>query len=164
MMSISSPNGALCAASFSMSSKCFRPDAARVLSGPGGDGVHANLARSELIGEVAPSCFERRLDWTHHIVVRHDAIGAVVTHREHHTALAHQRRRELRHSDEGMAGNVHRLSEALSGTIEQPALKIFLGREGDRMDEDVEPAPLGAHFVEHRLQLPWDLDVDCAGD
>ena len=32
------------------------------------------------------------------------------------------------------------------------------------MDENVEPAPLGAYLVEHRLQLSWDLDVDCAGD
>ena len=32
------------------------------------------------------------------------------------------------------------------------------------MDENVEPAPLGAHLVEHRLQLSGYGDVDWAGD
>ena len=43
-----------------------------------------------------------------------------------------------------MAGDVHRLGEALGRAVEQPALQVLLRREGDRVHQDVEPAPLRA--------------------
>src|SRR5262245_37838056 len=37
--------------------------------------------------------------------------------------------------------------------MQQPALQVILGRERDRVDQDVEAAPLGADGVKHRLEL-----------
>ena len=164
MMSTSSPSGAFFAASFSMSSKSFRPEAARVFERARRNGVHANASRPEFVGQVAAGSLQRRLDRPHDVVVRHDAIGAVIAHREHRAAFGHQRRRELRHSDEGMAGHVHRLGEAFGRTVEKPDLKVLLRRKGDRMHENVEPSPCVLNLLEHRLQLSRNGNVDCAGD
>ena len=142
MMSTSSPIGARCAASLSSRSKSFRPEAARVFSGPGEIACTRMPLRPELVGEIAAAGFERRLHRAHHVVVRHDLVRAVVAHREHRAAVLHQRRRELRHAHERVAGHVHRLREARRRAVEQAALQVFLRREGDRVHEDVEPAPL----------------------
>jgi hypothetical protein len=70
----------------------------------------------------------------------------------------------FRHPDEAMAGNVHRLGETFRRAIEEPSLKIFFGRECDRVEENVEPPPLFPDLVEHRLQLSRDRDVELACD
>src|SRR5690349_7926107 len=73
--------------------------------------------RAELIGEIAAGGFQRSLDWPHDIVVRDHALRAVVAHGEHSTAIFHQRRCELRHANEGVAGDVDRAAESLRGTV-----------------------------------------------
>jgi hypothetical protein len=59
-----------------------------------------------------------------------------------------------------MAGDVHRALEALRRAVEQATLEVGLGREGDRMHQDVEPAPLIGDGVEHGLELAGLLDVE----
>ncbi len=54
------------------------------------------------------------------------------------------------------------LAKPSAEQFEDPALKIGLGREGDRVDQNIEPAPLRTDLVEHRLQLPGNGDVDLA--
>src|SRR5208337_5672127 len=39
--------------------------------------------------------------------------------------------------------------------IGDPAVQILLRREGDRMQQKIEPAPLLANAREHRLKLTW---------
>src|SRR5215831_10667707 len=63
-----------------------------------------------------------------------------------------------------MARNVHRLGEAFGGAVEKPALKFGLGCEGDRMDENVQPAPSCANLFKGGLQLPRDGNIDLACD
>ena len=112
------------------------------LERPRRDRVHPDVLAAQLVREIAAARLERRLHRTHHVVVRHHLVGAVVAHREHGAAVLHERRGEPRHAHEGMAGHVHRLGESFRGAIEKAALQVLLRREGDRMHEDVEPAPL----------------------
>ena len=160
MMSTSSPIGARCAASLSSRSKSLRPEAARVLSGPGEIACTRMPLAAQLVGEVAAAGFERRLHRPHDVVVRHDLVGAVVAHREHRAAVLHQRRRQPGHAHERMAGDVHRLGEARGRAVEEAALQVFLRREGDRVHQDVEPAPLLVDRLEHRLELARRRDVE----
>ena len=115
---------------------------------------------AELVGEIAARRFERGLDRPHDVVVRHDPVGAIVAHREHGAAVLHQRRGEAGHADEGVAGDVHRLGEALGGAVEQAATQVLERREGDRMHQDVELAPALPDLVEHGLELAGDGDVE----
>jgi len=59
-----------------------------------------------------------------------------------------------------MAGNVHRLGEPFRRAVEQPALQILLGSEGDGMDQDVEPAPLFRNGLEQRFELAGLADIE----
>jgi hypothetical protein len=103
--------------------------------------VHPYALGPEFIRQIAADRFQRRLHRPHDIVVRHDSIGPVIAHRKHRAAFRHERRRELRHPDEGMAGNVHRLGEAFGRAVQNPALKTGLGSEGDRVNQNIESTP-----------------------
>ena len=46
----------------------------------------------------------------------------------------------------------------------KPALQVFLRREGDRVHQDVQLAPVRPDAVEYRLQLAGHGNVQCAGD
>ena len=48
--------------------------------GAGADGVDANLARAEVVGEVADRRLKRGLGHAHDVIVGHDARGAEVGH------------------------------------------------------------------------------------
>lgn len=98
MMSTNSPSGALLAASLSSSSKSLMPRGGACLQRSGRDGVDANAARPQFIGEIATGRFQRGLDRSHDIVVRNHLVGAIVAHREHRAALCHQGGRKLGHS------------------------------------------------------------------
>ena len=144
--------------------KVFQARRGSSLQRTGRNRMHANALGAELIGQIAAHRLQRRLHRAHDIVVRHDAIGAEVAHREHRPAIGHQRRGEFRHANEGMARNVHRLGEALGRAVQDAALKIGLGREGDRMDQDVEPPPFRADLIEHRFQLSGNGDIHFPDD
>ncbi len=140
------------------------PDAARVFSGTGRDGVHADVERSKLKGEVAAGGLQRRLDRPHHIVIGDHPVGADIAHREHRPPIGHQGCGELRHAHERVAGNVHGPGEAGSRTIEQSALKVVFRREGDRVNEAVELSPAGADQRKQFLQLAGVFDIERSGD
>src|SRR5260370_37276026 len=59
-----------------------------------------------------------------------------------------------------MARDVHRLGEPLGRAIQQPALEIRLRREGERVNKDVETAPLFGDLLEYRFELPGYGDVE----
>ena len=61
-----------------------------------------------------------------------------------------------------MARNVHRLGETFGRTVQDAALKIGLGSEGDRVDQNIEPTLLRADLVEHRFKLSSNGDVHLA--
>ena len=131
----------------------------------GRDGVDADATRTELVGEIPARRFERGLDRPHDVVVRHHAVGAQVAHGEHRAAVGHQRCGKPGHADEGMAGDIHCLGEALGRAIEQgrragpPAVRRRSNAPGCRA------CPSGcADLVEHGLELPRDGDVERAGD
>lgn len=125
--------------------------------------MHSNVSRPELVCEITARGFQRRLHRSHDIVVRDHFIGAIVAHREHGAAVAHQRRRKLGHANEGVAGHIHRLGEPACRAVEQPALQVLLRGESDGVDQNVEPAPLAPDGVKHCLQLTGRAHVQCSG-
>src|SRR5436190_4111521 len=52
-----------------------------------------------------------------------------------------------------MAGDVHGAREPLRRAVDEAALQVALRRPGDRMHDDVEPAPLPRDALEERLEL-----------
>src|SRR4029453_2151362 len=59
-----------------------------------------------------------------------------------------------------MTGYVHRPGKTGRRAIQQSALQVLLGCEGDRMDEAVQPTPASTDLVEQRLQLARNFDVE----
>ena len=164
MMSTSSPRGAFCAASLRSSSKSLSPDAARVFRGPG-EMAWTRMPRGpQLVGEVPARRLERRLHRPHHVVVGHHPVRADVAHGEHRPAVLHQGCGQLRHPDEGVAGDVHRLGEPCRRAVQEPALEVLLRREGDGVDQAVQLPPASPDEVEHRLELAGDAHVQRGGE
>ena len=62
--------------------------------------VDPDTARPELVGQVATRGFQRCLHRTHDVVIGDHPIGPIVAHREHGSAIGHQRCSEPRHADE----------------------------------------------------------------
>ena len=66
----------------------------------------------------------------------------------------HQRLGEVGHAQERPDRDVHRgLAKPSRGHVGDAAAEGVLGREGDRVDEEVEPAPVGGDAVEDRFEL-----------
>ena len=124
-----------------MSSKSFRPDAARVFNGPGEIAVDPDFA-AEFIGEISAHRFQRRLHrahdscnsrphgwrrdnslrtWFRRLVINGFASFAILTNEWHETSIA--------------------FANPFRGAIQKSVLQIFFRREGDRMDENVQSTP-----------------------
>jgi len=104
-----------------------------------------------------PRCSARRfpaLPWRpHDVVVLNHHLAAVISHREQRSAVDHQRLGEMRHADEGPARHIERARETVAPDVDDPAAQRLLGREGDRVDEGVEPAPVLPDPLENGLHL-----------
>ena len=81
---------------------------------------------AHLVRQIAHRRLQRRLDGAHHVVGLHHLVGPVVAHGDQRATGAHQAWRVVRDFDEGVAGNLHGLQEALARTIHQPAVQIVL--------------------------------------
>ena len=126
----------------------------------GRDRVDANALRAELGRDVADRAFERRLGDAHDVVVLHHHLAAVIGHREQRAALAHQRLGQMRHADEGPARHVHGGEKTLPRHVDDAPLQRLLGREGDRMHDEIELAPILGDALEHRLHLAGRAHVE----
>ena len=69
-------------------------------------------------------------------------VAAVVGERQHRAAVRHQRGGAPGGLGEGEAGDHHGAHEILARRVGVAALELVLVREGDRVDEEVERAPL----------------------
>jgi hypothetical protein len=96
--------------------------------------------------------------------VRDHLGGAEVAHREQRAAVRHERFGEARHAEERVARDVHRAGEALARAVGDAAVQIGGRREGDRVQDEVEPPPLRANRFEQRFQVAAALDVERHGD
>jgi hypothetical protein len=59
----------------------------------------------------------------------------VIRHREHRAAVAHQRRRELRHAHERMARHIHGDGEPIRRAVEQASLEVVHRTERNRVQQ-----------------------------
>mmetsp|Transcript_15010 Transcript_15010/g.58821 ORF Transcript_15010/g.58821 Transcript_15010/m.58821 type:complete len:311 (-) Transcript_15010:38-970(-) len=121
--------------------------------------VDADAARAQLGREVAHAGLQRGLHRAHQAVAGHHLFGTEVAHGDQAATLRHQRLGQARHAQQGVAGDVHRAGEAGGAGVDDAAHQVGLGREGDGVDEKVQPAPLPRDGVEHRLQLAGLLHV-----
>ena len=80
------------------------PAAARVLTGPAEMALTRMLVRAEVGREIAHAGLERGLGHAHHIVMRHDPLGAVIGEGEQAAAF-HQRSARW-HGGEGVAAQI----------------------------------------------------------
>ncbi len=131
-------------------------------TGPGRDGVDADLLLAEIPGEVLDGGVERRLRDAHHVVVRHRALAAEVGHRHDRAAARgrHQRLGRARGGDERVGADVDGHPEAVARRVGEAALEILGGRERDRVDEQVELAvPRLSHLAEDAVDVLVGADV-----
>ncbi len=148
-------------------------DSARIADGrtrqgahrPGRDRVDADAVAPEIGGEVAHGRLERGFRHPHHIVVRHDAVGAQIAQRHQRAAIAalrrrrHQMRGALRHRGEGKAGNVERTREIGAAGVDIAPRQLVLVGKGDGVDEEIEPVPFLLQGGERCVELVVLLDV-----
>ena len=59
-----------------------------------------------------------------------------------------------------MDGDIHRLPEPLGRAVDDAAMQIGLGREGDGMQDRVDPPPFAPDLFEHILHLPRRGNVE----
>ena len=74
-------------------------------------------------------------------------------------AVLHEWHRELRHADEGPAGELHREEESGLGAIDGSALEVFLGSKGNRVLKDIEPPPFLLDVLEYGVELAFPAEV-----
>ena len=74
--------------------------------------------------------------------------------------FCHQRLRQMRHANEGPAGDVHGGEEALPRHVDDPALQRLLGREGDGVNDEIEAAPFLGDALKNRLQLTRSAHIE----
>ena len=127
------------------------PEAASVLIGPAEMALTRMPLLAEVGGQIAHARLQRRLRHAHHVVVRHDLLGAVVGERQHRAARAHQLLGALRQRRERVAGDQHGLREVLLGGVDVAAVELGLVGEGDGVHQEVELAPLPAELGEHGI-------------
>jgi hypothetical protein len=73
--------------------------------------------------------------------------------------VLHQGLGQVRHADEEVDRDVHGLPEALARAVDDAAVQVVAGGEGDRVEEEVEPAPPGLDLLEQGLELALGHDV-----
>ena len=162
MMSISSPQRRLIRRLIEQQLEILDARGGAGLEGARGNGVHSYAPRSELIGQIPAGSLQRRLHRTHHIVVGHYLASPQITHGEHSAALGHERRREPRHPNEGMTGDIHRLCEALGGAVEEAALQIVFRGKGDGMHQQIEAPPFPPDYRKPKLSSADIADFELA--
>ena len=123
------------------------------LQGPRRDGIDADALRTQFGRQVAHRCFQRRLHGTHQAIVGDDFLGAQVTHGHQAAAVRHQRFGQFRHAHEGVAGDIHRLREAVGRTVRDAAMQVLFRRVSDGMDDEIEPPPLLLDLRKQRFEL-----------
>src|SRR5581483_6856665 len=105
-----------------------------------GNRIHANFFLSKVIGQVTHGRFERGLGYSHHVVVRHNFFGTVISQRENAAAIFHQGRRATGQRDQRINADVVRNAKALSRGVHKVALEFLGGRKADAVHQHVELA------------------------
>src|ERR1043165_2943436 len=127
---------------------------------PGRDRMHADALGAELGRDVANGGFERRFGDAHDVVVLHHHLAAVIGHGEQRAAFAHQRLRQVRHADEGPARDVHGGEKPFLRHVDDTAAERVLRREGDRVHDEIQFAPLLLDRLKHRLHLSRNAGIE----
>src|SRR5208337_1709178 len=104
--------------------------------------VNADAFWPKLGRHIANRGLQRGFHRTHQIILLDDLLGTIEGDGEEASALAHERLGQTGHTDEGMAGDVHRQRKASLRAIRNPAVQILLRRIGDRMEQEIEASPL----------------------
>ena len=121
----------------------------------GGDGIDANVLRSEIGGEIAHRRFERGFGHAHHVVVRKHARAAKIGERHDTPAAAsfHQRLapRASATSEYALMSSARRKAVA-RGLHERIRDVVAIG-ERDAVHEEVQPAVLLLNAREDRIDL-----------
>jgi hypothetical protein len=115
---------------------------------------------TQLGRKVAHAALQGRLDGPHGVVTLHHLVCAVVAPGEQAPSGAHQGLGELRHPDEGVTGDVHGREKPRKRAVDHAPLQVVLGHIGDRMNEEVQPAPLVADGPEEGIHLVGLLDIE----
>ena len=160
--------GARAAARSSSSSKCLRPDADRVATGAGEIALTRMPFSPSSTAMYRTDDFERRLDRPHEVIILDRLFSAVEGYRQQAAArLRHQGFGELRHSQEGMHGNLHGVGKPARRAIDErpdPADPPRGRAKLTGVKREVEPSPFGGDFFEDRLELAFDGDVALTSD
>ena len=135
------------------------PDAARVRIGPALIALTRIAVRPEVGGEIPHGGLQGGLGHAHHVVVRHDLLGAVVRQGQDGGAPVKVRPGGARQSDERIRRDVERQREALAGRPDEAAFEILTAREGQGVDQDVQTVVGCRPALEDLRDLLVGLDV-----
>src|SRR6185437_14048957 len=138
----------------------------------GRDRVDANALAAQIDGEIAHAGLERGLAHAHHVVMRHHALGAEIAQGHGAAAFGHQRGGAPHCVGEGEAGDIHAAEEIRACGVDVFALELARIGEGDRVNEEIEPAPalfqrrkgpVKARLVRH-VAIEHDVAADGLGE
>ena len=130
----------------------------------GREGVDTDALFAQLGSSVAHGAFERRLDGPHDVVVPHHARRAEKRDGQTGPALGHQRLGQPDHAQEGVHGNVHGLCKAFGRAVDDAAVQVLPGSEGDGVHEGIEPSPGVGDAVEEGFHLAGLGHIERADD
>src|SRR5205807_10033386 len=95
--------------------------------GSGGNGVHADLPLSEIVGQIAHCALKSGFGNAHDVVVRHNLFRSVVSHGQDAAAIFHQRNRGAGDSDQRVDADVVGDTESFARRVDEFSLQ-FVGR------------------------------------
>ncbi len=129
------------------------------LDRPGADRVDPQPLGPEIGGEIFHRSLERRFGDAHHVVMRDDFFGTVITQGEQRPAGLHHPPRALGDRAKAVDRDVHRYQEIVEAGVDIAAAKLVLVRKTNRMDDEVESVPSLANRVERLVELGHVADI-----
>src|SRR5262245_8810915 len=115
------------------------------------NGVDANVLVTQVGGEIAHGRLERSLGDSHHVVMGHPLLGAVVGKGQQRAAPRHQLLRAPGKSRERVATHQHGFGKIIRRRVHVPARQLIPVGKGDGMHEKIERPPFRFQRCESRV-------------
>ena len=119
----------------------------------GGNTVHPDFFRAEIVSKIARAGFKAGFGNAHHVVMRYDFLGPVIGHRDDAAAIGHQRRRFARERDQRIRADILRDAEGFACRADKIAFQRFPRRIRQGVQHQIDAIGLAPNVLEKCFDL-----------
>ena len=119
----------------------------------GADAVDADFLRTQIVGQIAGTGFERSLGHPHHIVMGHDLFSPIVCHGNNAAAFSHERRGAVSQGHQRVSAHIMRHAKGFARRVDELSFQRLSRCKRDRVQEQVQFSKPLPHFRKNPLDL-----------